>query len=166
MFLEGALRVDANVSVSEDPNKLGVRTEIKNIGSVRGVANAIKFEIQRQLVSVKRGEIIVNETRGWDPQKKETVSLRDKKEEHDYRFMPEPNLPPLRVCVDQGSASLAPGVLDLRHVAGVIPKLPEASRLTLINEYQFTDVYAIMLVVSAARLIFLSSGVSVISQVC
>lgn len=142
------MRVDANVSVSRDPTKLGTRSEVKNIGSVRGVANAIKFEIQRQIQLIEKGGIVVNETRAWDPQKKATIPMRDKKEEHDYRFMPEPNLPPLRVCVDPGLKTVPDDVLDLRGIAGTLPDLPETCRLALIDRYQFSDVYAIMLVVS------------------
>lgn len=133
--------------MSKDPKKLGTRSEVKNIGSVRGVANAIKFEIQRQISLIEKGGVVVNETRAWDPQRKATIPMRDKKEEHDYRFMPEPNLPPLRVCVDPSQEIVPGGVLDLRRVSQSLPDLPEVSRLSLIDKYQFSDVYAIMLVV-------------------
>lgn len=74
---EGALRVDANVSIT-DSDQLGTRTEIKNLGSVHGVQMAVDYEIHRQLNMVKNGKEIINETRGWDSVTKKTMSMRDK----------------------------------------------------------------------------------------
>lgn len=74
---EGALRVDANVSIT-DANQLGTRTEIKNLGSVRAVQLAVDYEINRQLNMVKNGKKIINETRGWDSVTNKTMSMRDK----------------------------------------------------------------------------------------
>lgn len=78
---EGALRVDANVSVNKKDEPLGIRTEIKNIGSVRGVAGAIKYEIDRQIKLLESGGQVVNETRNWDAISKTTVPMRDKEEQ-------------------------------------------------------------------------------------
>lgn len=75
---EGALRVDANVSINRTGEPLGVRTEIKNIGSVRAVAGAIKYEIQRQIKLKESGGTVINETRAWDATKKVTIAMRDK----------------------------------------------------------------------------------------
>jgi len=147
LFAEGVLRVDANISISNDPNVLGVRTEVKNIGSIRGVANAIQYEIDRQLAIVKNGGFVKNETRGWDPVKKETIRMRDKDDEHDYRFMPEPNLPPLRICTDETREPVT-GELDARHLIRTLPQLPEDSRKHLIEFYKFSVPHALMLVVS------------------
>lgn len=77
LFTEGALRVDANVSIT-DSDQLGVRTEIKNLGSIRAVHLAIDYEISRQLDMIKNGKEIVNETRGWDHVTNKTISMRDK----------------------------------------------------------------------------------------
>jgi len=77
LLTEGALRVDANVSIT-DGDKLGIRTEIKNLGSVKAVQAAVDYEIFRQLNMVKNGKEIVNETRGWDSVTNKTVSMRDK----------------------------------------------------------------------------------------
>lgn len=77
-FIEGALRVDANVSVNRVGELIGVRTEIKNIGSVRGVAAAVDYEIKRQIKVKEAGGTITNETRAWDPTKKVTLAMRDK----------------------------------------------------------------------------------------
>lgn len=78
IVLEGALRVDANVSVNRFGEPLGVRSEVKNIGSVRGVAAAVDYEIKRQIRIKESGGSIINETRAWDPVKKVTVPMRDK----------------------------------------------------------------------------------------
>lgn len=75
---EGALRIDANVSIHQKDEPFGIRTEIKNIGSVRGVAQAIAYEIQRQIDLVNSGGIVHNETRGWDAMSKRTIAMRDK----------------------------------------------------------------------------------------
>ena len=72
------MRVDANVSIHAPDEQLGVRTEIKNIGSVRGVASAINYEIKRQIKMRENGQEVYNETRAWDPMSKKTVSMRDK----------------------------------------------------------------------------------------
>lgn len=70
--------MDANVSIHRPGDPLGTRTEIKNIGSVRGVAAAIKYEIQRQIRVLEANGTIVNETRSWNPEKKQTIAMRDK----------------------------------------------------------------------------------------
>ncbi|XP_055679866.1 glutamyl-tRNA(Gln) amidotransferase subunit B, mitochondrial [Lutzomyia longipalpis] len=129
---EGALRVDANVSVHEEGAPLGTRTEIKNIGSVRGVANAVGFEIERQIEILQRGGRIHNETRSWDATTKSTVSMRDKEVLQDYRFMPEPNLPPLR--------------LTSAHLRQTLPELPEETRQKLTRDYVLPLETAIILV--------------------
>lgn len=79
-FLEGELRVDVNVSVHKANEPLGVRSEIKNIGSIRGVAGAIDYEIQRQIELLEGGDVVRNETRAWDAETKTTLSMRDKEE--------------------------------------------------------------------------------------
>ncbi|CAD6185729.1 unnamed protein product [Caenorhabditis auriculariae] len=91
----GHLRVDANVSLSYD-GKPGTRIEVKNINSVRCLHTAINYEIERQFSLLSRGEKIVKETRAADPEGR-TVSMREKEDDTDYRFIPEPNLPLLKI---------------------------------------------------------------------
>ncbi|XP_049785624.1 glutamyl-tRNA(Gln) amidotransferase subunit B, mitochondrial [Schistocerca cancellata] len=135
---EGALRVDANVSLHQSGEPLGVRTEIKNIGSVRAVANAIKYEIDRQRRELENGHTIVNETRAWDAESKQTVSMRDKEQVQDYRYMPEPNLPPLWLLIDDKPL---PENVDSRELVNVeqlrkeLPEMPEETRNKLIQNY-------------------------------
>ncbi|XP_063626757.1 glutamyl-tRNA(Gln) amidotransferase subunit B, mitochondrial [Cydia splendana] len=141
---EGALRVDANVSLRRPGDPLSTRTEIKNIGSVRGVAAAIKHEIARQRAVLSRGGRVVNETRAWDAAKRVTVAMRDKEQVQDYRYMPEPNLPPLRVNLKTKDATQ--DVLSVPRIQDTIPELPEDSRRKLIQDYQLRPDTAIQLV--------------------
>ncbi len=90
----GNMRFDVNVSVSKT-DKLGTRTETKNLNSFRAVEKAVEYEIARQTKLLEKGEEIVQETRGWDDEKLQTFSQRTKEEAHDYRYFPDPDLPPV-----------------------------------------------------------------------
>ncbi len=94
---QGHMRFDVNVSVSQDPAKPGTRSEIKNLNSFRSVENAVAYEIKRQSEQLKKGEVIKQETRGWDEAKQKTTSQRGKEEAEDYRYMPEPDIPPIEL---------------------------------------------------------------------
>ncbi|KAF0299679.1 Glutamyl-tRNA(Gln) amidotransferase subunit B, mitochondrial [Amphibalanus amphitrite] len=133
---EGALRVDANVSVRPaGSDQLGVRSEVKNIGSVRGVARAVQYEIGRQVALLESGGRVVNETRSYDPETAQTVAMRDKEVVQDYRFLPEPNLPPLRLSC---SARPLAGVPDVDRLRETLPELPAATRSRLETQYRLT----------------------------
>ncbi|HEY8206731.1 MAG TPA: Asp-tRNA(Asn)/Glu-tRNA(Gln) amidotransferase subunit GatB [Myxococcaceae bacterium] len=113
---EGSFRCDANVSVMrKGASELGTRAELKNINSFRFVQKAIEFEIGRQVDLIEAGGKVVQETRLYDPQRDETRSMRSKEEAHDYRYFPEPDLPPVRV-----SEAL------LEKVRSSLPELPRA----------------------------------------
>ena len=90
----GNMRFDVNVSVSKT-SELGNRTETKNLNSFRSVEKAVDFEIKRQTELLDKGEAIVQETRGWDDSKQKTFSQRSKEDAHDYRYMPDPDIPPI-----------------------------------------------------------------------
>ncbi len=94
-MFHGNMRFDVNVSVNKDPNLLGLRTETKNLNSFRAVEKAVEYEIKRQIELIEKGQIIVQETRGWDDAKQKTFSQRSKEEAHDYRYMPDPDIPPV-----------------------------------------------------------------------
>uniref|UniRef100_A0A8C5D0G6 Glutamyl-tRNA(Gln) amidotransferase subunit B, mitochondrial n=1 Tax=Gouania willdenowi TaxID=441366 RepID=A0A8C5D0G6_GOUWI len=120
---EGQLRVDANVSVHRPGEPLGVRTEVKNINSIRYLAKAIDFEIQRQIDVLQRGGTVFNETRAYDSKS---------------GFMPEPNLPPLVVYVDE--ASLPAGIdasqaVLVEKIKEALPELPSLKRDRLVQTY-------------------------------
>lgn len=118
--LGNAMRCDANISIHEPGQPLGIRSEVKNISSFGDVAKAVEFEIARHIDVVGRGERIVNETRSWDKNTNSTIRMRDKEVVQDYRFMPEPNLPPL---------NLAP--FDLTALRKSMPQMPNHSRNAL-----------------------------------
>jgi len=115
---EGSFRCDANVSVRpRGSDKLGTRCEIKNLNSFRFLERAIEYEVRRQIAILEDGGCIEQETRLYDPDRDETRSLRSKEEAHDYRYFPEPDLPPLEVS--------EAWIADVR---AALPELPAAKR--------------------------------------
>ncbi|HLU15443.1 MAG TPA: Asp-tRNA(Asn)/Glu-tRNA(Gln) amidotransferase subunit GatB [Burkholderiaceae bacterium] len=115
---EGSFRCDANVSVRrKGDNKLGTRTEIKNVNSFRFLERAILYEARRQIEVLEDGGTIVQETRLYDSDRDETRSMRTKEDAHDYRYFPDPDLPPL--VVDSGWVD---------RVRANMPELPAARR--------------------------------------
>ncbi|XP_021915333.1 glutamyl-tRNA(Gln) amidotransferase subunit B, mitochondrial isoform X3 [Zootermopsis nevadensis] len=145
---EGALRVDANVSVHREGEPLGVRSEVKNIGSIRAVAHAVKYEIDRQVRTLESGGVVVNETRAWDTDSRQTVPMRDKEEKQDYRYMPEPNLPPLRVLLNGQHAipDIKKDCVNVDCLRRKLPELPRETREKLINQYGISAESAVILV--------------------
>lgn len=143
---EGALRVDANVSIHKENEPYGTRTEIKNIGSVRGVAQAIEYEIQRQKTVKSEGGIIINETRQWDAVSKTTIPMRDKEVVQDYRYMPEPNLLPLHLNMGDGQSD---ELVNVKAIQQSLPVLPQGLRDELVTQHKLTETTAIILVVSS-----------------
>ncbi|XP_020788641.2 glutamyl-tRNA(Gln) amidotransferase subunit B, mitochondrial [Boleophthalmus pectinirostris] len=146
---EGQLRVDANVSVHRPGEPFGVRTEVKNINSARYLARAIDYEIQRQIQVLERGGTVQNETRAYDSKAGETIPMRDKEGLQDYRFMPEPNLPPLMVYEDRASM---PAGLDLcqavvvQEIRDALPELPSVTRDRLVHTYSILPEHSFTLV--------------------
>lgn len=97
---KGNLRLEANISVSQNSNELGTKVEVKNLNSFRALAKAIDYEIKRQIDLLEKGHQVIQETRGWDEIKEETFSQRSKEEAHDYRYFPEPDLPPFSLSAE------------------------------------------------------------------
>jgi aspartyl-tRNA(Asn)/glutamyl-tRNA(Gln) amidotransferase subunit B len=135
---EGSLRCDANVSVRRrGASSLGTRTEIKNLNSFRHVARALEHEIARQVAVLESGGRVAQETRLWNPDKGETVSMRSKEEAHDYRYFPEPDLPPLVVSSEW-----------IEVVRRGLPELPAARRRRFALAYAIPDYDAGVLTLS------------------
>jgi len=123
--LEGALRVDANISIMG-----GQRAEIKNISSHKGAERALLFEIVRQKNVLRRGGVVVQETRHFDEAREITLSMRTKEEAHDYRYFPEPDLVPLKI------SGWAPAIKE------TLPELPDARRMRFVKQYGIMDDHA------------------------
>ncbi len=122
---EGSFRCDANISLRRrGATEYGTKVEIKNMNSFRNVQHALDYEITRQTRALETGERIVQETRLWDPDKARTVSMRSKEFAHDYRYFPEPDLPPLDVE--------APWIEAIR---ATLPELPAARRGRFMEAY-------------------------------
>lgn len=122
----GNMRFDVNISLApEGAKELGTRAEIKNLNSFKSVERAAEYEIKRQTKVLNAGEKVIQETRGWNDATGETTGQRSKEEAKDYRYMPEPDLPPInlsRECIDEESAKLPLMPDDYRKMFGdIIP---------------------------------------------
>ena len=135
---EGQLRVDANVSVHQCGDTWGERTEVKNINGLKNLHQAIEFEINRHIAILESGKKVARETRTFDEINRCTATLRDKEQNADYRFMPEPNLPPLRIYDDKSIGDLKndSGILNSDSIHRQLPGLPSTLRPTLLNKFK------------------------------
>jgi aspartyl-tRNA(Asn)/glutamyl-tRNA(Gln) amidotransferase subunit B len=125
---EGSFRCDANVSVRPlGEAKLGTRCEIKNLNSFRFLEQAIEFEIRRQIEWIEDGRAVVQETRLYDPDRHETRSMRSKEDAQDYRYFPDPDLPPL--AIDEAW---------IARVKSDLPELPEVMKARFEAQYDLT----------------------------
>ncbi|MEN3004134.1 Asp-tRNA(Asn)/Glu-tRNA(Gln) amidotransferase subunit GatB [Dehalobacterium formicoaceticum] len=123
---EGSLRCDANISIMpKGSGVFGTRTEIKNMNSFRALERALNYEIERQIQVVEKGRNVIQETRTWDDEKGITLALRSKEEAHDYRYFPEPDLPPLVISEKW-----------VKEIRASLPELPEARKERLIKDYE------------------------------
>jgi len=126
---EGSLRCDANVSVRRaGETALGTKAEVKNLNSFRFLEKALDHEIERQIEIVGSGARVVQETRLWDPAAGRTVSMRSKEEAHDYRYFPEPDLPPLTVDAAR-----------VERIRAAMPELPDARRRRFVDRYALPE---------------------------
>ncbi|MGD8426811.1 MAG: Asp-tRNA(Asn)/Glu-tRNA(Gln) amidotransferase subunit GatB [Balneolaceae bacterium] len=122
---EGSLRCDANVSVRPRGQKeFGTRTELKNMNSFRNVERAIAFEIERQIELIENGGEVVQQTMLWDANKMETRQMRSKEEAHDYRYFPEPDIPPVVVTDEM-----------LEEIREELPEMPDVRKQRFMEDY-------------------------------
>jgi aspartyl-tRNA(Asn)/glutamyl-tRNA(Gln) amidotransferase subunit B len=137
---EGSLRCDANVSVRPvGQSAFGVKTELKNLNSFRHVQRAIEFEIERQVQAHHDRTPLVQETRLWDPAANRSTVMRTKEEADDYRYFPEPDLPPLAL-----------DAAWIEHIRRSLPELPEARRGRFVAQYHLPEYDAGVLTQSMA----------------
>lgn len=122
---EGSLRCDVNVSLKpKGAKEFGQKVEIKNLNSFRSVKLALEYEIERQKKMLLQDEKIVQETRLWDADRNTTYSMRSKEEAHDYRYFPEPDLPPIEISQE-----------FIEQLKNELPELPHEKRLRFIQKY-------------------------------
>lgn len=132
---EGSLRCDANVSVRpRGQEKFGTRTELKNMNSFRNVEKAIEYEIYRQIELIESGGEVVQQTRLWDTSKMQSRPMRSKEEAHDYRYFPEPDLPPVIVTDEM-----------LDDIREELPELADVRQKRFAEEYGMSEVDAVTL---------------------
>jgi aspartyl-tRNA(Asn)/glutamyl-tRNA(Gln) amidotransferase subunit B len=125
---EGSFRCDANVSVRpKGTEKLGTRTETKNVNSFRFVERAINFEVERQIELIENGGKVIQQTRLYNPDKDETFAMRDKEEANDYRYFPDPDLLPLQIASE-----------EVEQIRMTLPELPQQKQKRFIEQYQLS----------------------------
>jgi aspartyl-tRNA(Asn)/glutamyl-tRNA(Gln) amidotransferase subunit B len=151
---EGSFRCDANVSVRPVGQKeFGTRAEIKNLNSFRFLEEAIQYEVRRQIELIEDGGTVVQETRLYDPDKRETRSMRSKEDAHDYRYFPDPDLMPL--------------VIDaawIERVKGEMPELPAGMQRRFVEQYGLTPYDASVLTSSKAMAAYFEAVVAKAGQ--
>jgi len=126
---KGSLRCDANISIREKGAKeLGVKTELKNMNSFKAVKDALSFEVQRQTELLNEGERIIQDTRLWDAKELKTVSMRTKEEAQDYRYFPEPDLPPFIISKEK-----------IDEIRKTIPELSKEKAQRFVKEYGLSE---------------------------
>jgi len=125
----GQMRVEANISIKpEKAKELGTKVEVKNLNSFRAVERAIEYEIDRQTKVLESADKVIQETRGWDENKGETFPQRKKEEAHDYRYFPEPDIPPFTFSSEQ-----------IAEIQVELPELPQARRMRFREQYKLPD---------------------------
>lgn len=132
---EGSLRADVNVSVMEKgATEFGTRTEMKNINSFKAIHNAVEAEAERQIELIEDGEKVVQETRRWDDSKGTSYAMRSKEDAQDYKYFPEPDLPPIELSDEY-----------VQNIKDTLPELPEAKKARYISEYGLSEYDANMI---------------------
>jgi len=126
---KGQMRVEANISLREsDSLNMGTKVEVKNLNSFKSVEKAIEYELERQKEVLEKGETVIHETRGWNDVKQETFLQRIKETSDDYRYFPEPDLPPMTFSAD-----------EIEKLGDMVPELPQARRERFKREYGILD---------------------------
>lgn len=138
---EGSLRCDANLSIrKKDTGQLGTKTELKNLNSFRFLQKALEYETSRQIKQIEKKNPVVQETRFWDEKQNRTVPMRSKEEAHDYRYFPEPDLPPLVINEEW-----------VHQIEESLPETPQQKRHRFCKEYQL-PLYDAKILTSSSRL--------------
>src|SRR3990167_4588085 len=134
---KGQMRVEVNISLTNSDGSWGTKVEIKNINSVKFASDAVDYEIKRQTELLNAGDKVKQETRGWDEFKKQSFSQRSKEEAHDYRYFPEPDLPPIRIANGRASPATGgpPTLFSAEKIRSEMPELPQQRRERFVRQY-------------------------------
>jgi len=152
---EGAMRCDANISIRpEGTTELGPKVEVKNLNSFKAVFMAMEYEEKRQRKAMAEGKKLVQETRGWIDEQNKTVSQRTKEYAQDYRYFPEPDLPPIVISQEW-----------VEEVRKKLPELPETRRDRFMSEYDLTQYDAVQLTNTKAMADYFEEGVKANKEV-
>lgn len=151
---KGQMRVEVNISMRPVGQKeFGTKVEIKNINSFKFAQDAVDYEVKRQTGILERGEKVVQETRGWNENKGETFSQRSKEEAHDYRYFPEPDLPPLKISRE-----------SVEKLRVELPELPSAKEERFVREYGISADTAAVLIADKALAGYFEEVISELAQ--
>lgn len=141
---KGLMRVEVNISLTNPDGSWGTKVEIKNLNSIKAASDSVDYEVKRQTEVLESGEKVKQETRGWDETKKKTFSQRSKEEAHDYRYFPEPDLPPVKLD-DSQILALKEGLLELpeqrRERFRKLYNLPDHDIEVFVTEKSLGDYY-------------------------
>ncbi|MDD5489683.1 MAG: Asp-tRNA(Asn)/Glu-tRNA(Gln) amidotransferase subunit GatB, partial [Candidatus Moranbacteria bacterium] len=152
---KGQMRCEANISISKNKSEKGTKVEVKNLNSFKSVEKAIDFEIKRQEEDLEEGKKVVQETRGWDESKMMTYSQREKESAHDYRYFPEPDLPPLEL-----------GAGFVEKIKAELPELPAQKIERFQKEYKISEQDAFVLIRDKHLAGFFENSVNEACELC
>ena len=155
---KGQMRCEVNISLKGEDGKFGVKVEIKNLNSFAAVKESIEYEIKRQRQLLDKGEKIIQETRGWDENKKATISQRLKEHAHDYRYFPEPDL--LEVIISGKPSEGIADAIDLDAIQISLPELPDQKIARFRQEFGISEKDAEILVSTKQMAAFFEQAVS------
>ncbi len=151
---QGSLRFDVNLSIREKgAEAYGTRTEMKNLNSFRALGRAVQYESKRQIIELKKGREIIQETRKWDDVKGVSSAMRSKEEAHDYRYFPEPDLVPVILSPQR-----------IEEARKTLPELPEAKQQRYVNDYGLPQYDAEVLTATKATSQFFEKTVALYSE--
>jgi len=151
---QGSLRFDVNLSIREKGTEaFGTRTEMKNLNSFRALGRAVQYESKRQIIEIKKGRDIIQETRKWDDVKGVSSAMRSKEEAHDYRYFPEPDLVPIILSEER-----------IEEARRTLPELPEAKQERYVTDYGLPQYDAEVLTASKATSQFFEKTVALYNE--
>jgi len=156
---KGQMRCEANISVkARGESKLGTKVEVKNLNSFKSVQKASEYEIKRQIEALESGEKIVQQTRGWNEKKQQTYVMRVKETSADYRYFPEPDLPPIQI-VTSNKQQVISNTINIEEIKKQLPEMPKEKVERFVKDYQLSKADAEIIAGNAAMAEYLESSI-------